>query len=126
MNYFSKIIYLLSFIFVLLTFSSVKAKSIQQQLEDADQLLSQTLNLENNELFESNIRQVIKLYESALSKNSDLGGIDYNLGNCYFFLKEYPKAVFYYKKALLKIPENPYILNNLHIARKKIPQVFKK
>lgn len=48
------------------------------------------------------------------------GKLDYNLGNSYFQLEEYPKAILYYLRAMNLAPRNENIQANLNVARTKL------
>lgn len=54
-----------------------------------------------------------------LNNNKKDASIYYNLGNCYFQLKDYTLAILYYEKALKIAPNNEAIQHNLHLANQK-------
>ena len=56
---------------------------------------------------------------SLLKNDKHNASIYYNLGNCYFQLKDYTLAILYYEKALKIAPNNEAIQHNLHLANQK-------
>ncbi len=63
--------------------------------------------------------QAIHLYRELLQKGDHSVSVYYNLGNCFYQLKEFPKAVLYYEKALKHDPGNEKIEHNLKLAQNK-------
>lgn len=49
----------------------------------------------------------------------DDGRLYANIGNCFFQLEEYGWSIFYYRKALMKMPREEKIRKNLETAQKK-------
>jgi hypothetical protein len=62
--------------------------------------------------------------EVELAQSSSLefgnGKLDYDIGNAYFRLEEYPLAIWYYYKALKLRPYDPVVQNNLNRALKEL------
>ncbi len=48
------------------------------------------------------------------------GELDYNIGNCFFLLREYPMAIAYYKKAQRLLPRNRQLTENLGQAEQAL------
>ena len=61
--------------------------------------------------------QAIELYESVLAKGMESGELYFNFGNAYYKLKNYPKSILQYERALLFDPRNEDIKHNLAKAR---------
>ncbi len=74
--------------------------------------------------------QAAQLYETCLKKvqkaaNEDqTAEICYNLGNCYYRMKEYPHAILYYQRALKIQPENKDAAFNLQLTQAKLTDRF--
>lgn len=64
-------------------------------------------------------RTAISMYEELLSKEGASASVYYNLGNSYFKLKSYGKAILQYERALLLEPGDEDILHNLSVAKSK-------
>lgn len=60
----------------------------------------------------------LKIY-AALAQRYSLGALDYNTGNCYFQLGQYPSAILHYKRALRELPRNERIRENLRQAEQR-------
>jgi tetratricopeptide (TPR) repeat protein len=58
-------------------------------------------------------------YEEAIELGANSGHVRYNLGNTYFRLGRFGKAIVQYRIALKDLPRDPDIRANLELARKK-------
>lgn len=65
---------------------------------------------------EGNYQQALELYENIENSGMESAALYYNMGNTYYKMKEYPKAILYYEKALKLDPGNEDIRTNLEIA----------
>tara|TARA_B100000424_G_C22836060_1_gene446362 strand:+ start:34 stop:768 length:735 start_codon:yes stop_codon:yes gene_type:complete len=59
----------------------------------------------------------LEKYQHYLEENPDSFNILYNIGNCYFKLQQYGKAIVYYKRALQLNPKDTDALKNLELTR---------
>lgn len=60
-------------------------------------------------------------FEAALSEpGAAQGAVLYNLGNCAFRLGREAEAVLYYRRADLRLPRDPEVLFNLHLAEARL------
>ncbi|MBP9838888.1 MAG: tetratricopeptide repeat protein [Proteobacteria bacterium] len=78
-----------------------------------------TLEKANQSYEEKNYSDAITQYNRAIELGADNGHVYYNLGNSYYKLGEYGKAIYAYRKALSDIPSDPDLLKNLETAREK-------
>lgn len=60
------------------------------------------------------------MYEEIIAGQGKSSEVYYNLGNAYYKLKQYPKAILNYERALLMAPGDEDIRFNLELARTKI------
>lgn len=61
------------------------------------------------------------LYQQRLSQTDDCqGALLFNMGNCAFRLERYVEAVYYYKRALLRAPNDPAVQFNLNAAQQQL------
>lgn len=58
-------------------------------------------------------------YYTQLERPNSTGELLCNIGNCYYQLSEYPWAILYYNRALIKLPREEKIKNNLAAAENK-------
>lgn len=65
-------------------------------------------------------KEAAAMYEEIISAQGKSPEIYYNLGNTYYKLKEYPRAILNYERALLMSPGDEDIRFNLELARTKI------
>lgn len=73
---------------------------------------------EANRLYEgSEFDQAIKKYKEVLYAGLDSGEVHYNLGNAYFKNGQLGGAILHYRKALLQMPRDADLLENLEYAR---------
>lgn len=86
-----------------------------------------SLVAKGNELYEQGkyeeARDVyLQLSNSGIQNGSGVinGHLAYNLGNTYFRLKQYGKAISQYRHALKEFPRDPDIAANLSLARKQV------
>ena len=78
-----------------------------------------------------NYEDAAELYQKILNTDMESVPIYYNMGNAYYKLREYPKAIYYYEKALKLDPSNEDVRTNLEIANlaivdkiEPVPQSF--
>ena len=69
--------------------------------------------------FEKALELYLSLYNDLESKGKMNGMLCYNIGNCYFNLKQIGYAIYYYKTGLKLLPGNETITENLKIALDK-------
>ncbi|MBN2279022.1 MAG: tetratricopeptide repeat protein [Candidatus Marinimicrobia bacterium] len=74
----------------------------------------------NEHYQQENFREAIKLYEDILRNGQESGKLYYNLGNAYYKIDEIGKAVLYYEKALVLMPEDENLAFNLKLANVKV------
>ncbi len=67
-----------------------------------------------------NFRQSLELYISAVKDSHSHPDLLYSLGNCYYHLHEYPKAVLYYYRTLELSPRHRDAKKNCIIAQQKL------
>lgn len=73
-----------------------------------------------NDLYvKKNYEEAKNSYLQILKNNKYDASIYYNLGNCFFQLKNYPSAILAYEKALKIAPNHPSIKHNLELANQK-------
>lgn len=87
----------------------------------------------NQQYAEEKYLDAISTYDSIISNGLESSELYYNLGNCYYKIKDWPYAIWYYKKSLSLNPNNKEALHNLTITKLKtinqieaIPQLFYK
>ena len=97
-----KIYILLSIIFTTTALSA-------QSLQDAAEAYSK-----------ENYSEAVQIYESLSDSLGVSSELYYNLGNSYYKLKQYPKAILNYERALLLSPGEEDIKVNLELARANI------
>lgn len=74
--------------------------------------------------------QAARLYEAcfrqdqAFANEEQAAEICYNLGNCFYRMKEYPRAVLYYQRALKIQPGNEDAVFNLQLTQAKLADRF--
>lgn len=74
-----------------------------------------------NQAYEQkNYEQAAVLYQEIIDGGHISPAVFYNLGNAYFRLNEYPKALFYYAKTVHLQPKNKQAQDNLLVAQSKI------
>lgn len=85
----------------------------------------------NKQYSEEKYLAAISIYDSIISNKLESSELYYNLGNCYYKLKDWPHAIWYYKKSLSLKPNNKEAYHNLVITKLKtinqieeIPQLF--
>ena len=69
--------------------------------------------------FEKALEGYLVQYNAMKEKGQTNAYLCYNIGNCYFNLKQLGQAIYYYKLALKLMPENERIQDNLSIALNK-------
>ncbi len=91
------------------------ALNILGEVKNPENLYQQFLKTKNKNYLED----LIIYFENQSTKKTN-GYIFYNLGNCYYLLKEYPMAIYYYKKALKFIPYYRDLKVNYEYAKKHL------
>ena len=61
--------------------------------------------------------KAVEEYRAILDQGLESGSLDFNLGNAYFKLGELGKAVLYYEKAKMLIPQDADLKSNLEYAQ---------
>lgn len=74
----------------------------------------------NTAFQEEKYTEAIKIYEEVINSGMASGKLYYNLGNAYYKNKEIGKAILYYEKAKLLMPENENLRFNLKLANVKV------
>lgn len=67
-------------------------------------------------------KESASLYEQALGKGGGSGKLHYNLGNAYFRLNRLGKAIAAYRHALVDLPNESAVWDNLSLARKRVKE----
>lgn len=71
-----------------------------------------------NELYnEHAYDSAARAYENIINKGYSSAELYYNLGNSYYKLRNYPKAILYYEKSLKLEPNNEDTKHNIEIAK---------
>ena len=65
-------------------------------------------------------RQALDYYASKVDPRSVSPALLYNMGNCFFQLGDYPRALVCYERARLLQPRDPDIAGNLELTRRKL------
>ena len=78
-----------------------------------------------------NYEDAVELYQKILNTDMESVPVYYNMGNAYYKMHEYPKAIYYYENALKLDPSNEDARTNLEIANlaivdkiEPVPQSF--
>jgi len=90
-----------------------------EALSDYHKGISAKTNHERTVAFEKALELYLTYYNDLKSQNKMNGMLCYNIGNCYFNLKQIGQAVYYYKSGLKVLPGNEMITENLTIALNK-------
>jgi tetratricopeptide (TPR) repeat protein len=98
-------------IFILLNTNNLLA-----QHSHYEELNSLAINSYNNEDFEKSIEHYQSIEQMGIFSHE----IYYNLGNCFFKVKNYPMAILYYERALKLKPNDNDTKYNLNIANQYI------
>ena len=85
---------------------------------DSSQQMQQALSLYNNAQY----TQAAVMYEAILKTEQQSAALYYNLGNCYYRLKQTAPAVLNYERALQLSPNNTNIQHNLALANERVTQ----
>ncbi len=80
--------------------------SIEQHLENGNKLFA-----------EGKFDAAVEQYQHAKEQGLDSAGLHYNLGNSYYRLAKYGKAIASFRRALLRQASDPDTLFNLELAR---------
>ena len=98
------------FIFGLLLLAVAVMAGPQQQAE--------TYYLEGNQAYQQgDYQKAIDAYNSILNLGFESGSVYYNLGNCYYKLKETGRAILNYERAKKLMPGDPDLKANMNLAR---------
>ena len=65
---------------------------------------------------EGNYEQAMMAYNAIVAEGLESAELYYNIGNTYYKMRQYPKAILYYEKALKLNPGDEDIRTNLEIA----------
>lgn len=68
--------------------------------------------------------EALEAYRGILETGVESWELYYNMGNTYYRMVDYPKAILYYEKAAKLYPGNPIIENNLKLTEQKIVDRF--
>lgn len=85
---------------------------------DNSDKMQQALDLYNKNEY----AQAAVIYENLLKTDQQSAALYYNLGNCYYKLKQTAPAVLNYERALLLSPSNAHIQHNLLLANQQVLQ----
>jgi tetratricopeptide (TPR) repeat protein len=87
----------------------------------------------NRDYFEGNYEQSIEKYQKILENDVESGEVYFNLGNAYYKLDEYGRAILYFEKAKKYLSGDDALEKNLKLAQlhiideiEPIPQLFLK
>jgi len=69
---------------------------------------------------QENYSEAIKIYEEILTNGKVSGTLYYNLGNAYYKIDEIGKAILYYEKAKILMPDDENIAFNLKLVNVKV------
>jgi tetratricopeptide (TPR) repeat protein len=104
----------------LIIISNLSAQSPQILFESA-----------NRDYFEGNYEQAVEKYQKILENNVESGEVYFNLGNSYYKLDEYGRAILYFEKAKKYLSGDDALEKNLKLAQlhiideiEPIPQLF--
>ncbi len=100
--------------------------------QNATKITDKTLSLSNAQKAykAKDYAQAARFYEACLRQEQKAANeeqaaeICYNLGNCFYRMKEYPRAVLYYQRALKIKPENEDAVFNLQLTQAKLADRF--
>ena len=65
---------------------------------------------------EGNYEQALTFYNSVVESGMESAELYYNMGNTYYKMKDYPRSILYFEKALKLDPSNEDVKTNLEIA----------
>lgn len=82
----------------------------RRELTEANHLYAQAMQATTIAARQDLLNQAFKLY---MTHSDDSAALYYNVGNTLFQLNDYPAAVLFYRKALLRQPDNESIKKNL-------------
>lgn len=80
----------------------------------------ETISQANAEYQKENYQNAVQLYEQVISGGMVSPLLYYNLGNAYFKLKDYPRAILNFERASKLDPSNQKIIHNIKVANTKI------
>lgn len=74
----------------------------------------------NKAYLDDNYYKALELYLDAQKKEGTSSDLYYNIGNCYYRLKDNGKAILYYERALNLNPNNKEARNNIELVKTKL------
>lgn len=78
-----------------------------------------------NQLYkQQKFEEAIREYQKILDKGYESGNLYYNLGNCYYRKGDLPRAILYYEKAKVFIPEDPDLEANYKYVLSLLPKSY--
>jgi tetratricopeptide (TPR) repeat protein len=83
----------------------------------AEEKLESIFNAANRKYNEAQYDSAIQLYQTIKSRGYESAAMYYNIGNAWFKLRQYPKSILNYERALLIEPGNKNVLYNIAKAR---------
>lgn len=89
-------------------------------ITQAQTTFEEKFELANTLYTQAQYDSAVLIYESILESDLESAALYYNLGNTYFKLRNYPKSILYFEKALKLAPNDNDILENLQIANSRI------
>ncbi len=104
-----KLVYIFTLLLLIPGYSLLRAQS-------PETLFQQANGAYQNQQF----NQAVNFYKQILSQGYESRAVYYNLGNCYYRLKQVGLAVLYYEKALKLDPDDPDVKYNLELAGLKV------
>lgn len=115
---YSKHFYLfgLKTVFALILFVFMIQTQAKSQKSTVEEIFANANEMYNQGQYDSALR----LYETVLEQDRVSAPIYYNAGNTCYKLKNIPKAILYYEKALKLAPNDEDIIKNLEIANARI------
>lgn len=84
--------------------------------QDVDYLF----NKANDQYQQENYSEAIKIYHEIINNGKISGQLYYNLGNAYYKVDEIGRAILYYEKSKILMPEDENLRFNLKLANVKV------
>jgi len=101
-------LFLLIFLSVIFLSAPSKTTTVQQEINRSNQYFK-----------EKQYHKSVNILTNLLNQHIYNSNIYYNLGNCFYEMKEYPKAILFYEKAAKLDRNNVFIQHNLSLASNK-------
>lgn len=109
-------IFKIQFLISILVLIIGNASIVFAQDQDFDKLIKNA-----NQLYiEKQYQESIELYEKVVISGYQSAKLYYNIGNAYYKLNNYPKAILFYERARLLEPDNHKVIHNLKFAQQHI------